>query len=1804
MEKVICKILPRVLCKSFLFLICFIAVFTLFVLVMSSSYIHAYERYNDGCQNCHGAFFDETSPKGTIFVYQGNKLEMHRIPYDMETDCHMCHKNGDKNNPYLGKSAGHPPVPGIGCTGCHGREEDAGNDSVSNGLGAGLRQHHWNADRIINTESGSLSSQICADCHSDSDPANYTPVGEHVIPSFYGTEYTNADNPCNEVAQHNINENWDGFNFEGLDNDGDGIYDMNDPDCIADSLTVVVNTPLASSANGGDSNVQMQRLRLDCSKDGDEICVITAVTVHDTEVSTTGIIDSVKIYIDDDQNFGNGTLSNVRVNNWDGEATVVDLTSSISLTHRTVGGQSNRYILIIYNLNSQSDNFDIQSEVTAIDVLYPDNGVSGEWSSNRITISGPICPDSDNDGFSPDGGTCGPVDCNDNDNATFPGAQEICDNLDNDCDGVIDDITRPTTCGVGECTGNTGIETCTAGAWGGDTCDPLAGATAETCDNLDNDCDGAIDEDLTQHTTCGVGECGSTGVETCTAGTWGGDTCTSGTPSAEICDNLDNDCDGVVDDITRPTTCGVGKCTGNTGIETCTAGAWGGNTCDPLAGATAETCDNLDNDCDGAIDEDLTQPTTCGVGKCAGNTGTETCTAGVWSNDTCDPLAGSTAETCDNLDNDCDGAIDEDLTQPTTCGVGECAGNTGTETCTAGVWSNDTCDPLAGSTAETCDNLDNDCDGAIDEDLTQSTTCGVGKCAGNTGTETCTAGVWSNDTCDPLAGSTAETCDNLDNDCDGSSDEDFTNLGMTCTVGIGACESTGSYVCTSDELGTECNATPGTPGVEGPEGDPTCSDTSDNDCDGVADATDIDCQDCTDADNDGYYVGGNECGIKDCDDNDASINPGAPEICGDSVDNDCDKKKDDRDPEGCISCIPTGTPEDICNGIDDDCDEQIDEDYGVTSTTCGIGVCASTGQLECQGGQEVDTCTPGTTEAELCDSLDNDCDGSSDEDFTNLGMTCTVGIGACEATGNYVCTVDGLGTECDATQGTPGTEGPYGSPTCGDTVDNDCDGKTDAGDADCECVQTGLPDNNCDGIDDDCDGAPDDEYVTTPTTCGTGECASTGQLECQGGTEVDTCLEGTPSPELCDGLDNDCDSSVDEDFTDLGGTCTVGVGACEETGTYICSADGSGTECSATPDIPGVEGPVGHVTCSDNVDNDCDGQTDLSDSDCTCIPTGTPESVCNGIDDDCDSSIDEDYVSTSTSCGVGECASTGQTTCAGGVEGDTCTPGTPSIELCDGLDNDCDGSSDEDFTNLGTTCTVGVGACEKTGTYICMLDGSGTECDASPRAPGVEGPEGDPTCTDNIDNDCDGQADINDVDCGGECTPPPVRQEIGIQDVLYNNLVESDCRFCHENPEQFPVLDVSIPDRHHLLEGNVIPDPTDAPFANPGELYECLSCHEVDTSSGEIVFIVERDCLVCHIQDPSELTVHHRTDLAQGTLPQGPDCQACHGDIVDNRDDGHFIPTFDPLPETPKRSGGTGLPFNSRGDGAGACDYCHNDGICPPEVIPVETNMTTHHNTGLGSDPIKCDWCHDFSIPFEAQFRICENCHGRDSLHNIQADSDGDGVINPGIEQPFYGHIGNPDDCWGCHGYGPSASSIAPESGPIVPVISSISNSVLIEGTDTTVTLTGAAFTNMDEGIELSSDVVLIAPDGSSTTLIPDFISQDSITVTVPGSLGKGNYKVKAAKLDKYSNPKVISVKPSVGIVDIDCKKRSGQLEITGSGFGDKPDGTDDYLTVEVNGQIVDVISWTDTVITVAVTSCKGNLSVTVNALFGSATSQ
>jgi hypothetical protein len=462
-----------------------------------------------------------------------------------------------------------------------------------------------------------------------------------------------------------------------------------------------------------------------------------------------------------------------------------------------------------------------------------------------------------------------------------------------------------------------------------------------------------------------------------------------------------------------------------------------------------------------------------------------------------------------------------------------------------------------------------------------------------------------------------------------------------------------------------------------------------------------------------------------------------------------------------------------------------------------------------------------------------------------------------------------------------------------------------------------------------------------------------------------------------------------------------------------------------------------------------------------------------------------------------------------------------------------------------------------------------------------------------------------------ETPAPPANQLIGVNDGLFKDLDEADCRLCHENPDQFPVEDETLPNRHHLLYGTAIPTNTDVPIPDADgdgtddTVYGCLNCHEQDTSGGIIQFIVERDCNQCHIQDSSfELTVHHRTDLALGNLPQGPDCVACHGSLVDNMEDGHFIPDYEPSLVTPRPSGGAGLPENSQGNGAGACDYCHSTGTdtSTGDPISVYTNADTHHETGffygMGAHGMVCSWCHDNSLPEEQRIRVCENCHGPDSLHNIQVDSDGDGIIQPGIELPGFGHIGDPDECWGCHGFSMSMAS-EPSIGPIIPYITSISKSIITAGSTTVITLTGSAFKNFANDIDYSSNVLLTALDGSEVELIPDEISESAITVTIPGTLEPGNYVLRAVKADKLSNPENLSVTPEVAITDLNCSKCLGTMTITGSGFSEKPDGTDEAISVMENGRPLNIITWTDTVIQASGSRCSG--SVEVDALFGSA---
>jgi len=124
-------------------------------------------------------------------------------------------------------------------------------------------------------------------------------------------------------------------------------------------------------------------------------------------------------------------------------------------------------------------------------------------------------------------GSC--EDCDDSNPDRYPGNLEVCDNIDNDCDEVVDGLV--TFCGVGECvaTGscNAGVDNCTPGS-------PLP----EVCDALDNDCDGTVDGFAT---SCGLGQCAAVGM--CQGGA---DNCVPADPSPEACDGLDNDCDGAV----------------------------------------------------------------------------------------------------------------------------------------------------------------------------------------------------------------------------------------------------------------------------------------------------------------------------------------------------------------------------------------------------------------------------------------------------------------------------------------------------------------------------------------------------------------------------------------------------------------------------------------------------------------------------------------------------------------------------------------------------------------------------------------------------------------------------------------------------------------------------------------------------------------------------------------------------------------------------------------------------------------------------------------------------------------------------------------------------------------------------------------------------------------------------------------------------------------------------------------------------------------------------------------------------------
>ncbi len=765
------------------------------------------------------------------------------------------------------------------------------------------------------------------------------------------------------------------------------------------------------------------------------------------------------------------------------------------------------------------------------------------------------------------------------------------------------------------------------------------------------------------------------GTETCDPAV-GWVNCTARTPAPEVCNGLDDDCNGLTDDgVVAPsqpcqkswTDPGSGRTYTCSAPWVCEATPSGVRWNCKAATPAPETCNGLDDNCDGQTDEDFKVPGTdkygmlghcggCGI-SCEGLVphGTMTCNTvperpvcevascdpGYWKSSplSCSPLPDTQCLPCSS-DAACQVPGDVCLAlQPR--GDSHCLWDCSPSSlhpvqdpvrgpCPQGYRCAAT--DAGGNPFYKCVPESGDCS-CLERNRGESRLCeasnAFGRCVGV-------------ETCDPARGwggctarvPAAEACNGVDDDCNGLTDENWPALGGVCSVGQGACAANGTWQCDESLTGVVCNAVPRLPTPE------RCN-SIDDDCNGRTDEAWVDLgKPC--------FLGQGECrsaGVYVCTSDGLGLRCDAEEI------------------------LPA---EERCNDRDDNCDGQIDENWPTKGQFCSVGqgVCQRNGVLACRGdgtGLECNV-SPGTPGTESCNGLDDDCDGQVDEDWPTKGQACTVGQGVCLRLGTNVCRGDGSGVQCDAVPGTPGTE-------------------------------------RCNGLDDNCDGQVDEDWPTKGQACtvGQGVCLRIGTNVCRGdgtGVQCDA-VPGTAGTERCNGLDDDCDGQVDEDWPTKGQVCSVGQGVCRRDGVLACLGDGSGIQCNAVPGTAGTES-------------------------------------CNGLDDDCDGSVDEDWPTKGQACSAGQgvCRRDGVLACRTDGTGILCdaVPGTPGTESCNGLDDDCDGLTDEDWPLKGTVCTAGQGVCLRTGTWECRGDGVGIQCNATPGIPQTE------TCN-YLDDNCDGVTD-------------------------------------------------------------------------------------------------------------------------------------------------------------------------------------------------------------------------------------------------------------------------------------------------------------------------------------------------------------------------------------------------------------------------------------------------------------------------------
>ncbi|MDX2008599.1 MAG: MopE-related protein [Myxococcaceae bacterium] len=701
---------------------------------------------------------------------------------------------------------------------------------------------------------------------------------------------------------------------------------------------------------------------------------------------------------------------------------------------------------------------------------------------------------------------------------------ELCNGTDDDCDGQTDEAVPDIRCGVGTC------ERVAAGCLNGraQTCTP-GQPTSEVCNQLDDDCDGQVDDGFdTQTDVANCGACGRTctltnAVPKCTTGACAIDRCVAGwvnldgvaangcehpctvtNNGVETCDGADNDCNGVVDDgfdlrtdVTNCGRCGLTCSSGGATVATqaCIAGQCAVGRCVMGRG----DCNQLYADgCEENLVSSLTHCGQCGL-ACAPANATGTCAMGTCRVQQCNPGF----RDCNQLASDgCETGVEGDVMNCGACGV-TCQAANATSTCQTGTcrftclanWydadnvASNGCEYACIRTnngVEACDGIDNDCDGAVDEDfnrLTDVNHCGVcnRQCQAANATAVCNQGVCGLGTCAPGRA-----------DCNGQyldgCEVDISSNVLSC----GQC----NRVCVT------ANATPacvtGTCRINACNtGFADCNAQATDGCEVNVNTSLAHCGACGRACAPANAVGvcsNGGCAIANC-------NPGRWNLNGLLSD-------------GCeYACLPSNGGVERCDGLDNDCDGLVDEGFSLSTDPANCGAC---GAVCSAPGVATATCVASQCQVATCAAGRANCNGAF-SDGCEVDTTSSVGhCGACGVT----CSVPFATAACVASQCAVGT--------CNADRAN-CNGQVADG---CE-VDLRSTTAHCGACGNACTAANASSFCSNRAcgfTCNTGWVNLDGLAA--NGCEYQCTPTGSDVPDLglvdadCDGLDGRADSAI------------------------------------------------------------------------------------------------------------------------------------------------------------------------------------------------------------------------------------------------------------------------------------------------------------------------------------------------------------------------------------------------------------------------------------------------------------------------------------------------------------------------------------------------------------------------------------------------------------------------------------------------------------------------------------------------------